>query len=189
MADSPKYAHLSDQIPPLPEIFRKGGWLPDATPITPETWYEFWCVAAIHGWFMVLTSPRLWARLRRIPPKAFLLKIVDVYLVYAKSSRRYSHNPQIRPPVDLALRAASVERLRSLLVDWEPPVVTPEIREAAMAAHLTEMGEPLAENWDGPEFEPKDAPLEAMLPWPEGGEWDEEAFLAGRMNEEGNQPK
>lgn len=188
MEDSIKYALLGDQLHPVPEVFRNGGWLPDGTPITPETWNEFWSVASIHGWFMVLTSPRLWARLRRIPSKAFLLKIVDVYLVYAKSSRRYSHNPQIRPPVDLALRAASADRLRNLLVDWEPPVVTPEIREAAMAAHRAEVNEPLKENWDGPEFEPEDAPLEAMLPWPEG-EWNEEAFLAGRLNDEGNQPK
>ena len=47
--------------------------------------------------------------------------------------------------------------------------------------HFAEMGVSLDKNWDGPEFEPKDAPLEAMLLWPEG-EWDEEAFVAGQID-------
>ncbi len=156
MRDSHKYAQLSDEIPPLPEVFRSGGWAPDGTPITPEVWNEFGTIIAILLWFAVLTSPRLWANLRRIPPKAFLLKIVNAYLVYAQSNRHYAHSPQVRPYViDLTLRAAPVERLRDLLIDWEPPVVTPEIREAAMAVHIAERGEPLKKNWDGPEFEPK----------------------------------
>jgi hypothetical protein len=51
-----------------------------------------------------------------------------------------------------------------------------------MAAHFAEMGVPLAENWDGPEFDPPNMPHEAMLLWPEG-EWDEEAFVAGQVGD------
>lgn len=121
--------------------------------------------------------------LRRVPSKAYLLQLVDAYLVYAKSGRRYIwHSPQFVPPVDLTKRSALAERLRALLVNWEPPVVTHELREAAMAIHVAEVGSPPDENWDGPENDLPDRPLEATLLWPEGT-WDEGAFLTGKFTE------
>lgn len=182
MNDSDKYAHLGHEIPPLPEIARNGGWLPGGTPLTPETWYEFWCVIGIGLWFLTLTSSRHWAMLRRIPSKAYLLQLVDAYLIYAKSGRYYRGSPVSPAPVDMTERSALAERLRDLLADWEPPAVTPEIREAAMAVCIAESGSPPDENWDGPENDPPAIPLEAMLIWPEGS-WDEEAFLAGKLTE------
>jgi hypothetical protein len=182
MKHSHKYAQLGDPIIPTPEILRQG-WMPDGTPITPEVWNEFGVVLHILMWFAVLASPRIWPALRRIPPKTFLLELVDAYLVYARSNRHYAHSPEFQRKVDLTKRSAPVELLRNLLVDWEPPIVTPEIREAALAVHIAEFGSPPVEGWDDPQNDPIDVPLEATLIWPEG-EWDEEAFLAGRFGNE-----
>ena len=152
------------------------GWMPDGTPITPETWKEFANVLNAESWFAMLASPRLWSMLRRIPPKAFLIELLDAYLVYAKSGRHYAHDQEGRRRPDLSLRSKSAEHLRELLIAWEPPTVTPEIREAARTVSAAEYGETRSENWDDPEHDPP-TPLEATLIWPEG-EWDENAFVA-----------
>lgn len=182
MKDSHKYAQLGDQRIPVPQVFRQG-WMPDGTPITQEVWNEFRFVLHILMWFAVLASPRIWPALRRIPPKTFLLELVDAYLVYAGSGRHYAHSPEFQRRVDLTKRSAPVEHLRNLLVAWEPPIVTPEIREAARAVHIAEGGSPPADDWDDPQNDPIDVPIEAMLLWPEG-EWNEEAFVAGQFGDE-----
>lgn len=154
---------------------------PDGTPITVEIAAEIKNVVYALGWIDMLSSPRLWATLRRIPPKTFLLELIDAYLVYARSGRYYVSVPEGQPRPDLTLRSAPAERLRNLLVDWEPPIVTPDIREAATALHLAEFGPPLADDWDDPKNDPTDIPIEGMLIWPEG-EWDENAFVTARFN-------
>lgn len=156
------------------------GYCPDGTPITPEIGREIRDVLHAIGWIGVLASSRLWATLRRIPPKAFLLELIDAYLVYARSSRHYVNVPKGQPRPDLTLRSAPAERLRNLLFAWEPPLITTEIRDAALAVALAEFGEPPAENWDDAEHDVP-IPLEASLIWPEGA-WDENAFVTARVD-------
>jgi hypothetical protein len=134
-------------------------------------------------WITMLSSPKLWETLRRIPPKAFLLDRIDAWLAFARKGGKYVHS------LEGEERAAAIEerslpfrRLLDLLLVWDPPVVTPEIREAARALHIAEFQRPPSDDWDlSHEYPP--IPLEATLPWPEG-EWDEEAFLAGRFGNE-----
>src|SRR5262245_38590581 len=104
------------------------GHFGDGTPITPDFATEFTRVVNAGGWLGMLAAPKLWAALRRVPPKAFLLEVVEIYLAYAKSRRHYAYIPEGQPRPDLSLRGPAVERLRALLLDWEPPMLTAEIR-------------------------------------------------------------
>lgn len=153
---------------------------PDGTPITTELAQEIEHVIHAIGWIDVLASPRLWATLRRIPPKAFLLELIDAYLVYARSGRRYTNVPEGQQRPDLTLRSAPAERLRALMVAWEPPVISTEIRDAALAVALAEFGPPPAESGDDVDHDIP-MPLEAALAWPEG-EWDENAFVTAHVD-------
>jgi len=153
---------------------------PDGTLITGEVAQEIKDVIYAMGWIEVLASSRRWATLRRIPPKAFLLELIDGYLVYARKGRYYLRVPRFEPRPDLTLRVGLAERLRSLLFAWEPPVMTDEIRDAALAVALAEFGEPPAENCIDVEHDVS-IPLEASLIWPEG-EWDENAFVTARAD-------
>ena len=161
------------------------GHFGDGTPITPEFSTELVRAVNAGGWIGMLAAPKLWAALRRIPPKAFLLEQVDTYLAYAKSRRHYAYIPEGQPRPDLSERAPAVERLRDLLLDWEPAIVTPEIRDAARAIYFTEYGAESKISWDEQVEDGASLSLEATLIWPEG-EWDEAAFLAGTMNIERN---
>lgn len=158
------------------------GHFGDGTPLTTESTTEMARSVNAAGWIAMLAAPKLWAALRRIPPKAFILECVDIYLAYAKSPRHYAYIPDGQRRPDLRLRAPAVEHLRKLLVDWQPPVVTTEIREAARAVYFTEYGAPPQPSWDEEEHNLPNMPLEATLIWPEG-EWNEEAFLAGELTD------
>jgi len=130
------------------------------------------------GWILMLSSPKLWGALRRIPPKAFLLERLDAWLAFASDRGLCLAEGEDRAAA-IARRSVPFRRLRDLLVDWEPPVVTPEIREAASALHIAEFHRPPDTDWERVDFE--GIPLEAMLLWPEG-EWDEEAFVASQVD-------
>lgn len=157
------------------------GHFGDGTPLTNDFAPDFAQVVNASGWIGMLAAPKLWAALRRIPPKAFLLELVDTYLQYAKSRYHYAYIPEDRARPDLRLRGSAVERLRDLLLDWEPPVIAPEIRDAARAIYLTEYGAPPKESWDDAAHDLPGISLEATLVWPEGP-WNELEFLASQTN-------
>jgi hypothetical protein len=159
------------------------GHFGDGTPITNDSATEFTRVVNASSWIDMLAAPKLWAILRRVPPKAFLLEQVERYLAYAKSRRHYAYIPEGQARPDLSMRGPAMERLRDLVLEWEPPIVTPEIRDAARAVYFTEYGAPPKESWDKAEYDTPGIALEATLIWPEGP-WDEAAFLAGNMNNE-----
>lgn len=159
------------------------GYFGDGTPITKDFATEFSHVVNAASWIDMLAAPKLWAALRRIPPKTFLLELVETYLEYARSRRHYAYIPEEQERPDLSLRGPAVQRLRDLLLGWEPPLITPEIQDAARAVYLTEYGAPPKESWDEAEHNFPDTPLEASLIWP-AGPWDEEAFLAARVDNE-----
>lgn len=157
--------HFGDEVPLSPEILQG----------VADSFYAT-------GWINMLSSPKLWGALRRIPPKAFLIERLDAWLVFARKS-----------VADGDEKAALVERrsipfqcLRDLLVDWEPPTVTPEIREAARTLHISEFGRPPDDDWD--RMAQEGVHLEAALLWPEG-EWDEQAFLAQQASEQATPSK
>ena len=132
------------------------------------------------GWINMLSSPKLWDALRRIPSKVFLLERLDAWLAFASKGGQYAYFVQgDERAAALQQRSAPFQCLRDLLIDWEPPVVTPEIREAARALHIAEFCRPPDEDWGRPDL--TGMPLEATLLWPEG-EWDEEAFVASQVD-------
>ncbi len=157
------------------------GHFGDGTPITPEFAMELSRAVNAGGWIDMMAAPKHWVALRRIPPKAFLLEQVDTYLSYAKSGRHYAYIPEGQPRPDLSLRGPAVERLRDLLRDWEPPMITPDIREAARAIYFTEYGAVPKKSWDEEVHDLPDISLEATLIWPEGP-WDEGAFIANQVD-------
>lgn len=159
------------------------GHFGDGTPVTNDSAAELARVVNAGSWIDMLAAPKLWAALRRIPPKSFLLELVETYLEYAKSDRHYAYIPEDQPRPDPSLRGPAVERLRDLLLDWQPPHITEKIRDAARAIYLTEYGAPPKESWDEAEHEVQEMPLEATLIWPEG-KWDEEAFITGEFANE-----
>jgi hypothetical protein len=150
-----------------------------------DTAFQFAHIVNAGDWIGMLAAPKLWAALRRVPPKAFLLELVETYLVYAKSHHLYAHIPEDQPRPDLSLRGPAVERLLALLREWEPPTVTHEIRETARAIYFAEHGAPPKKPWDELENDFPDIPLESTLVWPEGP-WDEEAFIAEPMAPDAN---
>ncbi len=155
----------------------------DGMPGTPEILQGVANSFYATGWILMLNSPKLWGALRRIPPKAFLLERLDAWLAFARRGGQYVDSLEVdERTAAMERRSAPFQRLRDLLVDWEPPVVTPEIREAACALHIAEFSRPPDADWE--RLDLAGMPLEAMLLWPEG-EWDEEAFVAGQL---GNKP-
>lgn len=159
------------------------GHFGDGTPIANDFAMDFTRVVNASGWIGMFAAPKLWTALRRIPPKVFLLELVETYLEYARSRYHYAYIPEDQERPDLSLRGPVVQRLRDLLLDWEPPLITPEIQDAARAVYLAEYGAPPKESWDEADHNFTDMPLEASLIWPEGP-WDEEAFIAARVDNE-----
>jgi len=153
---------------------------PDGTPLSPELAQGIADAISATLWIEILSVPKLWSALRRLPPKAFLLERIDAWLAFATKTGSQFYG------LEADERAAAIEarsipflRLRNLLLDWDLSNVTPEIREAARALHIAEFQKPPPDDRDLSHVDPP-IPLEATLPWPEG-EWDEEAFLAGRF--------
>ena len=151
---------------------------PDGLPVNPKEFADF-----VHAaeWIAMLAYPKLWSALRRIPPKEHILGLVEAYLRHANSDRYYHviTPPEVLP--DPAIRGPAVARLRDLLLAWEPPHVTPEIRKAARVALEAEQAGPPEKPWDELVHDSESIPLEGTLIWPEGI-CDEDAFLASQTD-------
>ncbi len=115
----------------------------DEIPLAPEILEGVANSFYATGWINVLSSPELWGVLRRVPPKAFLVERVDAWLAFASKGGQYVYLVEgDERAAALKQRSAPFQRLRDLLIDWEPPVVTAEIREAARALHIAEFRRP-----------------------------------------------
>jgi hypothetical protein len=122
-------------------------------------------------WLGVLASPRIYAILRRIPSKEHLLNLLDAYMPYAHSKRLYTLVPHGKPRPDISQRGPLADRFREILLRWEPPEVTQELREAARALFEAGGSDPPEPGWDELEWNGPPS-LEESLIWPEG-RWDE----------------
>jgi hypothetical protein len=152
------------------------GIAPDGLPITAGELADY---AHCVPWVAVLAAPRFYARLRRVPPKEHLLTLLDAFLPYAHSKRFLSEVPRGQPRQETPDRGPCAERLRALIAQWEPPALTPEIRDAARALAVADACPPPTGGWDDYDGSDTPGPAEDGLMWPEG-RWDEEAFLASQ---------
>lgn len=155
----------------------------DGTPLSPELAQGIADAMSATLWIEILSVPKLWSALRRIPPKVFLIERIDAWLAFVQKNGSYLYGLEGDERVAaIEERSLPFLRLRNLLFDWDLSNVTPEIREAARALHIAEFQRPPPDDRDLSKADPP-IPLEATLVWPEG-EWDEEAFLAGRFGNE-----
>ncbi|MDI3291206.1 Uma2 family endonuclease [Polyangium sp. 15x6] len=145
------------------------------TPANDSWPWQYADVINAGGWIYVLAAPRLWSVLRRIPPKEHVLRLVDAFAQYAYSDHCYHSIPHSASRPDPSRRGPAAARLRDLLVQWNPPEVTPAIQEAARAV-LCEERIALADvPWEERGPYEDEVPVEAGLLWPEGS-WNEQAF-------------
>lgn len=127
---------------------------------------DFATIVNFSGWLAMMAAPKLWDALPRIPPKTFLLKLLDGYLPYATSNRFLHNGSEDERPVDTTQRGPLAMQLRGLLEQWEPPQMTSEIRETARLLRLADGGDEPPCGWD--EYEPDpDVPVEDTVLWPE----------------------
>lgn len=135
---------------------------PDGEPVPSD----FATMVNCCGWLFIMAAPKLWEALPRIPPKAFLLKLMNSFVPYAHSKHYTRYIPEGETPVDTSQRGPAATRLRELLNQWEPPHVTNEIREAARLLLLADGYKEPPSGWD--EYRPDpDVPVEEMVIWPE----------------------
>jgi hypothetical protein len=131
---------------------------------------DFTEIACFHGWLHVLSSPRILDALRRMPPREHLLTMLDAYLPYARSERRWTNDKTPRNwRLDPQKREARALELRAAIERWSSPEISREITEAARAlAREDGLREP-EEGWDANVYE-DETPLEEYLLWPESPE-------------------
>ncbi|WP_437587335.1 hypothetical protein [Sorangium sp. So ce1000] len=123
-------------------------------------------VNSIHAvqWLLCLAAPRVFLRMKRMPPREHLLRMVDFYLAYVRRGER-NLVPEMEP-VPYEQRETLALQLRALLETWSPPGLPAEISEAARAVlHADGQREPPG-GWDEAD-EPTWRPEEELL-WPEG---------------------
>lgn len=123
-------------------------------------------VDTIHAvqWLICLAAPRVFLRMKRMPPREHLLRMVDVYLAYVRRGQR-----KLAPefdPVPYEQREPLALELRARLETWSPPGLPPEISEAARAVLHADGQRAPAGGWDEAD-DPAWQPEEELL-WPEG---------------------
>jgi hypothetical protein len=114
-------------------------------------------------WLEMFAAPHLFHGMRRMPPREHLLGIMDIYLAYVRHDGRYME-PQFEP-VPYERREPLAKKLRALLENWMPPIISQDIIETARALLYAEGVDP-PEGWEHvcpPDFRP-----EEHLRWPEG---------------------
>lgn len=125
---------------------------------------EFYNVLYFEDWLVVLASPRILQAMQRVPPREHLLRMLDMFLSYARSKRRFMSRAGEWKP-DPQRREARALELRVAIERWNSPEISREITQAARA-FLREDGEDFSdEEWDAYEIE---SPPDDYLMWPEG---------------------
>lgn len=123
-------------------------------------------VTAAINWLRVLASPLLARSLRRRVDRENLIRLLDVYIAYAERGDWYrrSHDEDHER---LVRRTPLGRELRRMIAGWSPPVIAPEITDAARALLAAEYVDSPPAGWDAFSNE-TEIPLEDVLMWPEG---------------------
>jgi hypothetical protein len=124
-------------------------------------------VNTIHAvqWLTCLAAPRVFLRMKRMPSREHLLRMVDLFLARVRRGGPKGVDPD-SPPVPYEQREPLALKLRALLETWSPPGLPAAISEAARAVlHADGQREPPG-GWDEAD-DPTWRPEEELL-WPEG---------------------
>ncbi|MGK4003772.1 hypothetical protein WMF31_14165 [Sorangium sp. So ce1036] len=127
-------------------------------------------------WLGAFASPRVYQAFSRTPPRDHILRLLDIYIAYAKRGAHHAV-PQVEP-VLLERRLPLALRLRELFEAWAPPALPREAVEISRALMECEGFEPPACGWDAYEAPAQGGiTYEDALLWPEGvpailnGQW------------------
>jgi hypothetical protein len=116
-------------------------------------------------WLGTLSSPRVLQAMRRMPTQEHLLTMLDAYLPYARSERRWPYGGKIWYP-DPQRREARALELRAAIEHWSSGEISREITQAARALLREDGIVQTDEEWDACAHE-DDRPPEDSLIWPE----------------------
>jgi hypothetical protein len=115
-------------------------------------------------WLQILAAPRLFRGMARMPPREHLLRMVEIFLAYARRGDRYAQKEF--EPVPYEQREPLALKLRELLATWTPPELPEEITETARALLHADGMTGGADGWDN--LPDPEMPPEEYLLWPEG---------------------
>jgi hypothetical protein len=116
-------------------------------------------------WMAVLSSPRILKAMRRMPTKEHLLRMLDAFLPYTRTTRQRAGSEHLR--FDPKKREARALELRAAIERWDSPEISREIIQAARALSREDGDDCSDEEWDAHEVE-LEFPPEDYLLWPEG---------------------
>jgi hypothetical protein len=116
-------------------------------------------------WLAVLSSPRILQAMRRKPTKEHLLRMLDAFLPYTRTTRQRARLDSWEP--DPQKREARALELRAAIERWDSPEISREIIQAARALSREDGDDCTDETWDAHEV-PLEFPPEDYLLWPEG---------------------
>jgi hypothetical protein len=125
-------------------------------------------VVNLHNWLHVFGLPSVFRGLSRMPPREHILRLVDVFIAYARRGDHYL-SPQFEP-VEYDKREPLALRFRRLLEAWSPPDLPSEMTELARAIlHADGQAGP-PNGWDNTtSLDPSPGVnVEEILLWPEG---------------------
>ena len=121
-------------------------------------------------WLQVLARPHVFQMLTRPVSQEHLLMLCDAYLPYARSRRELAKEQgYISDSKDELLFTELAERIRTLLADWSPDRLSPEIVDTARALLIASGGYEVVDLDFTPELKPGQT-LDDMLigpssPW------------------------
>jgi hypothetical protein len=123
-------------------------------------WEEIAATTHFGLWLQVLARPQVFHTLTRVPSPAFLVKLLDNALPYARKGMS-GQGPGAYPE---AQRVEMMGQMRTILESWSPLMLPDEVVQAARAL-LVIVGGWSSYDWDEvPELSDGQT-LEDVLPW------------------------
>jgi len=131
-------------------------------PDLPEwLWKEIAATTHLGLWLQVLARPQMFDALTRVPSPAFLVKLLDEALPYARKGMS-GHGTGAYPE---AQRVEMMGQMRTILESWSPLTLPDEVVQAARSL-LVVVGGWSSYDWnEGPGLD-EGQTLEQVLPWP-----------------------
>jgi len=124
-------------------------------------WEEIAATFHFGLWLQVLARPQMFHALTRVPSTAFLVKLLDEALPYARKGMS-GHGTGAYPE---AQRVEMMGQMRTILESWSPLTLPDEVVQAARAL-LVVVGPWSSYDWDeAPELN-EGKTLEQLLRWP-----------------------
>lgn len=127
--------------------------------------YDHFVVHCFRDWLRVLASPRILQAMRRMPTREHLLRMLDGFLPYARTTLQRARSDDWQP--DPKKREARALELRAALERWTSPEIPQEITQAARALLHADDIDDVEEGWEENEFQLEFPPDDYLL-WPEG---------------------